>query len=103
MCGLCQAERMKKSTASVTYVSSQSRGGLLVGLNFFALHIWHQCAESKGIFNTLKRKRLGNMPPAQDDTHTGYSSSEVPDLLYIYNTAHFTNSVFHFKFQQAAE
>lgn len=43
------------------------------------------------------------MPPAQDDTHTGYSSSEVPDLLYIYNTAHFTNSVFHFKFQQAAE
>lgn len=45
---------MKKSTASGPYVSSQSRAGVLVGLNFFALHIWHQCAESKGIFNTQK-------------------------------------------------
>lgn len=45
---------MKKSIASGAYVSSQSRGGLLVGLNFFALYIWHQCAESKGIFNIKK-------------------------------------------------
>lgn len=43
------------------------------------------------------------MPPTQDDAHTGYSPSEFPDLLYIYNTDDFTNSVFHFKFLQAAK
>lgn len=42
------------------------------------------------------------MPPTQDDTHTGFSPSDFPDLLYIYNTADFTNSIFHFKFLQAA-
>lgn len=93
---------MKKSTSSGAYVSSQSRGGLIVGLNFFVLCIWHQYTESKGIFNAHKESAWLKCL-LHDDTHAWYSPSGFPDLMYINNTDDFTDLIFHFKFPQAAK
>lgn len=54
---------MKESTASGAYGSSQSRGGLLVGLNFFALSVWHEHEGSKGIFNTKQESAWAKRLP----------------------------------------
>lgn len=43
------------------------------------------------------------MPPTQDDTRNGHSSTKFPDLLYIYNMDDFSHSIFHFKYLQAAK
>lgn len=55
---------MNKSPASGAYVSSQSRGGLLMGLNFFALSVW-QSVEDPKVFLTHNKKVLG-----QNGSHT---------------------------------
>lgn len=93
---------MKKNTASGAYVSSQSRGGLLVGLNSFALYVWHQRAESKGIYNTQKESAWAKCLLHKMTLIMGTLLVNFQTCVIVIMQKN-TNSVFHFKFLQAVK
>lgn len=51
-----------------------------MGLNFFALSVWHERAGSKGIFNTQQESARAKCLPHKM-THW-LSPSEFPDCIY---------------------